>query len=29
MAIAASFGAPDLVMGDNDLHTTAIEGLFG
>ncbi|CAN93474.1 MULTISPECIES: DUF1552 domain-containing protein [Sorangium] len=29
MAIAGSFGVPDLVMGDNDLHTTAIEGLFG
>ncbi|MGK4008226.1 DUF1552 domain-containing protein [Sorangium sp. So ce1036] len=29
MAIARAFGAPDLVLGDNDLHTTPVEGLFG
>lgn len=29
MACAAAFGVPDLVMGDRDQRTTAIEGLFG
>jgi hypothetical protein len=29
MAIAGALGAPDLVIGDNDLHTTPVEGLFG
>ncbi|WP_438030722.1 DUF1552 domain-containing protein [Sorangium sp. So ce233] len=29
MACAAAFGAPDLVMGDSDQRTKAVEGLFG
>ena len=28
MACASVFGLPDFVLGDSDMHTTAISGLF-